>query len=128
MAMLSLLRSFGLHCFVILCVWVYIITSLWMYVHCQVFFWGKLTCSVMKALFKSCQFGSTFYESLEKRKHHHHLQRYCGTCAQGKNCVASREARCWGTTLKTCPFLGNRFVTSNNGVTGKRCSTKRPVR
>jgi hypothetical protein len=54
-----------------------------------------------------------------------HIKQYRGTFAQGKNCEVSRDSRCHGTALQTRPLLGNRFVTHNNGVTGKRCSLRR---
>jgi hypothetical protein len=47
---------------------------------------------------------------------------------ESQNYEANRSNRCKGTALQTRLLLGNRFVTRNNGVTGKRCSLRGPCR
>jgi hypothetical protein len=34
----------------------------------------------------------------------------CGMSAESQNCEASRDIRCYGTALQTCPLLGNASV------------------
>jgi hypothetical protein len=42
-----------------------------------------------------------------EQNYFHFDQHYCGIFAQGNNCEASRDSRCYGTALQTSPLLGN---------------------